>query len=85
MTAGTGDDNGYNFALRQFNPGVGHEPQPTPVTDANDLFTVQLRKFARHTQTSQRFLVKPMQIVPGKFRFVELTLVIDNGQWSMDN
>ena len=46
MPAGPRDDDGGNSALRQFDFGVGNKSQPPPVTQTDDLFAVQVRKFA---------------------------------------
>ena len=47
--AGAGDDDGNDIPLRHLHPHVGDEPQPPPVTDADDLLALQLRKLNRHT------------------------------------
>ena len=46
MPAGARDDNGGNSALRQFNFCVSNKTQPPSVAYTNDLFAVQVRKFA---------------------------------------
>ena len=53
--AGTRYNNRNDFTLRQLDPGITDKSQPPAVTDADDLFAVQLRKPIPHRRTPNSF------------------------------
>ena len=51
-TAGAGDNDGEDFTFRKLDAGVADISQPPPITNTDDLFAVQIRKFGTHAQPS---------------------------------